>query len=458
MYQVGSGHFQRRYPHPLKPKSRLTFNARSREELDAKVARFEQFLAEVEEGYRSRRELERIIERLTNGVPTLDELLEQYEKTITNARTKSVNAQFRRWARPLLEERAEELYAPKLVEWISSMRAGGLGESTVHLFWEKLVTVVRFGVAAKRLDEVPWLPWRPRFALAEVERDATRNLDEVLALFEAAKNYDLKLRAKGPTFYNFSSYFAKTALGLILGLRNGELAGLGWDDVRYEALRVPDGAGGFRVEHLMVITVRHQATPKWRTEHPTWTRPLAPPKGRKIVSLIAPKPLALIVEEHRRDLQRHRQYKADGPVFPRPNDDDELPAQWLDANRAIRPEVFREITKAAGLGTKGWTTHSLRHSFCTLEISANGGDIRAAMEASRHSTLESFVRYLHTLQRRPVQTQLELPSELAPKAKPPIARALAETRAKVRALAERNVDKTGMAHEVRGVDKTGGAP
>ncbi len=61
----------------------------------------------------------------------------------------------------------------------------------------------------------------------------------------------------------------------LLGLRQGEAAGLGWDDLVLEPPRGLD-----LPEFVATATIRHQVTDRWRREHPEWTRPRDPPKGK----------------------------------------------------------------------------------------------------------------------------------------------------------------------------------
>jgi hypothetical protein len=69
----------------------------------------------------------------------------------------------------------------------------------------------------------------------------------------------------------------------------------------------------------------------------------------------------------------------------------------------IDPRLLRRLVAAAGLpDPERWVTHSLRHSFVTLELSAvlrTTGDVKGVQERARHRSRDSLDVYVHRVQR-----------------------------------------------------------
>ena len=145
-------------------------------------------------------------------------------------------------------------------------------------------------------------------------------------------------------------------------MRQGELAGLRWYDVYPKR-----GA----------IGVRRQ----WDGR---------PVKNLAPAELAAPPLLFALLEAHR---DRSKPADSGAPVFPAPAGGPYARGECL-STRDLRAVVGR-----AGGDVSGWSPHSLRDSFVTLEAVKASGDLRRVQARSRHRSLASLVRYLRTFER-----------------------------------------------------------
>jgi integrase len=203
-------------------------------------------------------------------------------------------------------------------------------------------------------------------AAAVAEDKARRTASEGHAAWMVAYLHDL-----GP----------RTAVTLFLALRNGELAGLGWDDLGLDGPRP-------------VARIRHQALDQWRTHYPDWRRPLAPPKGgRERTVLVHPTALVALLAQ-RESLQARGWFRADGPVFPG-NVGTRFEGTWRNNANGIPPATLKRLAAAAGLPFPDeWVTHSLRHSLATVE-SVSGADLRSIQTRTGHGSLRVLEDYIH---------------------------------------------------------------
>jgi hypothetical protein len=203
-------------------------------------------------------------------------------------------------------------------------------------------------------------------------RQAAGNLGELLALASAAQADDRQAWARGWYSQKAAAVFV---LGLT-GLRQGEAAGLGWDDVRLTG----DSPS---------ITVRWQVREGWRNRYES--RPQDPTKGRKVRMVpLHPAAVAALLSI-RGELQRRGWYRDDGPVFPGIAD------TWRSDPEVLKPEAVHRWAKAAGLPhPEAWNVHSLRHSFATLEH-AGGASLKELAAKTGHTDMRTLEAYVHEL-------------------------------------------------------------
>lgn len=156
----------------------------------------------------------------------------------------------------------------------------------------------------------------------------------------------------------------------LTGLRNGELAGLGWDD-----------------ERRGVLTVRHQALDEWRRLYPGKTRPDFPVKGRRVRHQKLHPQAARVLEAQRSALLASGGYSPTGPVWPAHD------GGWKRNATALRAEVMQRAARRAGLDPKGIFAHALRHAAATWELDG-GADLLTAQSrmghASARTTAETY--------------------------------------------------------------------
>ena len=165
---------------------------------------------------------------------TLERAARSYMETDVAANTR------RRVASALATHLAElaplelhELDAPRLARWIERVRRKGLAGGTVGLQWRTLRAIVRHAAERGWIARAPWGTWRPtarggRPGSDRLPREAARSPRELHELLTAARELDAETvepRGLEP----------RIACAGLLGLRQGELAGLEWPDVDFDA-------------------------------------------------------------------------------------------------------------------------------------------------------------------------------------------------------------------------------
>jgi integrase len=239
-------------------------------------------------------------------------------------------------------------------------------------------------------EDLPWRIkggkyWKPRRAPDPLrEPPACGTVAEAELLIHAALEEDRARRsgAHGVAYARrLCDLGPRCTIALFLGLRNGELAGLGWDDLVLDGDRPQ-------------ARICHQAIDQWRKHHPTWKRPLTPPKGKRERRLLL-HPTAVVAFVHQRELlEERRWYRADGPVFPG-HEGNAFAGTWRNNANGIRPDHMKRLAKTAGLPfPEEWVTHSLRHSLATVE-STSGADLRSIQKRTGHGSLRVLEGYIH---------------------------------------------------------------
>lgn len=238
--------------------------------------------------------------------------------------------------------------------WLRAMRAEGYAKSTVHNAFFFLSACYRREARAKRVPrEEPWGEFRAP-SVDKIRRRRLLSMREVLAIARELGG----ARTQTGRCLVFAS---------LTGLRNGELAGLGWDDIDLER---------------GVMNVRHQAVDEWRKHYPRKLRPDFPVKGRREhAQRLHPQALALLVMQ-RRELAKAGAYRPDGPVWP------DARGNWKRNATTLRSERLQRAAVRAGLSPKGIYAHALRHACTSWEIDG-GNDLLSTQSRIGHASVRT---------------------------------------------------------------------
>lgn len=387
-----SGSFRTQIWNPLTGR-RTSITAPSPIELLQRKAALGNLKREQKLGLRPMREIQRLAQGQIYGNLTVFDVWDEWVKHKAGRWAKVARSTWAQRLAPTFGKmRAWEITEGMLIEWQSRELRLGLAQKTISNAFACLGAAYRLAVRAGKLDELPWGYWRPNRPV-ELEREACRSVEEFELLVHAARERDGKNWSRG----RYADLAFRVLVIGLCGLRQGEAAGLGWDLVQVD-------------EDPLHIKVHWQATDGWHTEHPEWTRPREPPKGGKgrILALHSAAAAALIAQ--RKQLIARGWYRPDGPVFPAAG------GAWRSQAMVIAPEALREIVVAAGLpNPEKWVTHSLRHTFATLEVVAHGGDLRTVQMRTGHATMAVLAGYLHSAGRGLVKSGIR---DLAPESIP----------------------------------------
>lgn len=378
--------YRTKVKHPLTGKQfRLT--APTRRKLEQRVAHVDDLREALRLGTKTDTEVAQVLSRLRGRRPVT---LEQAARSYLERPTLAANT--RRRTESVLATHLAELAPRKLLELTGAVLAPWMDalcckveSSTARMVWWTLRAIGRHALERGMVDVVPWSAWRPRIrGLVDQrpKREAARHVGELWMLLEAAANMDA---------VDGGSLEAKIAAAALLGLRQGELAGLRWNDIDFarQAVRIARGADG-------------------------------PTKGRRIDVLRADPGLFDVLHAQRlRVTELHLLYRADGPVFPCPwRSSDYNPRPYPPRSEVLRTADLREAVALAGLpDPERWSPHSLRDTFVTLEAAASDGDLRALADRTRHRSLVSLERYLRARTREPAPPRMLL--EGRPRSLPP---------------------------------------
>jgi integrase len=249
--------------------------------------------------------------------------------------------------RGLGKVRAATLTAGHVEGFLRGLAAAGLSSSTLgstkRILSRALDRAVRDGLAGRNVA-----------ALAVCPR-GTKRVNRAMTLEQVGKLLGAELSAW---------WRAYIVTGIMCGLRPGELLGLRWEDVDFDAgvirvrktVKAVTGAGGRR--HLAVLDLKTERSRR------TLAMPLA------VRSVLA----AVRREQAAARLASRRPYEDHGLVFAAKSG---LP-RWPQGVR----KAFAKITVAAGLG-EGWHPHEMRHSFVSV-LSDAGIDIDKIADAAGH--------------------------------------------------------------------------
>lgn len=358
--------FRARPRHPV-TGARVWLSGRTPRELAAYLHRVDSLRSDLRLGLLSPEQVSAALSRLQHGSCTLERAVRAY------AERRDLAELTRRRARellgthfaPLASRELGELSAPVVAAWVEALRGSDLAESTVMLCWRRLRAIVRFAVE-RGWVVTTWGDWRPaRRPSTHRERECCRTPGELDAMLTAAAAIDELEPARCRRVLQ-----CKIACAAFLGLRQGELAGLRWEDIEIRP-------------GLVVVKLRRQ----WKG---------APLKNRApghVDEVSAPwAPLAFLLDGVLMRSGRGRT----GPVFPT-----EIGGHYTSGEVLTRAQV-RECVRRAGLpNVQAWSAHSMRDSFVTLEY-ARTGDLALTAARSRHRSLATLARYLRASTRQHV--------------------------------------------------------
>lgn len=378
--------YRSRPRHPITGR-RFYVHARSQRKLDAYLDRLDRMREDLRLDLRTVEQVDRALRRMQHGPATLERACLSYlERYDLSKRTRErVRSAMRG---PLAAFLSKSLYAfdtPLLDEWMQSLVRAGLWPTTILTHWRTLRMVVRHAVERGWIAGVPWGSWRPRLTSApkRPQREAARSVDELWALLHAARDLDhedLIAREIPPLLPADTE--PKIASLALLGLRQGELAGLRWSDVDWGP-------------PLRVLVARQ------------WDG--APLKNKTQPKIIEAAPaLALILQRHRERLEGSCLYDASGPVFPSRDSLRGSPRPYSKGEPLTRLQIRAAVERARLPSLASWSAHSLRDTFVTLEALASGGDLARVALRSRHASLASLARYLRAVTRNPAPPSLLL--------------------------------------------------
>ena len=391
--------YRSQFTDPLTGRRR-TVTAKTPVELLAKVGRVRELRADVRLGIVSRKEAESKVRAVVLGRMTVADVWRAYA---ASAPVRSTGILRATWERRL-EATFGKLPAADLDEtmwrtWEAAEQKKGLAQKTIKNAYDVLAAAVRLAQRSGKLEGplLPWGAWRPRKPEAN-QPDCLRSVEELAALVGAARaadEHDWKAGRHADLAY-------RVLVLVLCGLRQGELAGLGWDAVQIDA-------------EPFLMAVRCQAVDGWRRLFPDWTRPGAPTKSRKARTIHLHPSCVLALRAQREQLRGRGWFQPDGPCFPNGKN-----GSWRTHADSIKPDRFRALVAAAGLpNPERWTTHSTRHSFASLEVVASGGDLAAVQRRTGHSSLAQLEGYIHATGRGLPRSMVpELPEGTVPQGPP----------------------------------------
>lgn len=383
--------------HPLDSSRRLQFTG-TEQEVAVFVRRVDGMRRDRRLGLRGNREIEKDLRAMAHGAsaPDVSRLWERYLATLGHsARARAESAWRCHIAKRWGQAKYYEVREGELAAWHASLLKD-FKPNTAALVCRFLTAAIRLAYRDREIDEVPFRGW----SVPEVEsvpRESCRALDELFAIVQAAHAEDVANWERGI----YSDFAIRILVLALCGLRNAEGAGLGWDDCSIDA-------------EPFTMSIRHQAPRDWQAR---WTdRPRDPRKRNRVHTIALHAQVVEALREHREMLKRREVYRPDGPVFP----DDR--GYWRTGGKVLLSPTLRRFVRAAGLANvEAWCTHSLRHTFTTLEAIGSGGDIRAVQGRTGHRSLRALQEYIHSRARGLTPTAIapfELPT-VVPSVVPP---------------------------------------
>ncbi len=351
----------------------MTLRASSPSELAGLVGQLQMLRNSIRTGARSAADVDRQLRRMTYGPTTLEKAALSYRESGIAPNTRRKVTSFLSSAADLCAREIEAIDAASVLSWLRSLEKRGLAPSSVASGWRVLSAIVRHAQERRWISSAPWGTWTPHIRNKRApakERESCRTVDELVTLLRAAEAHDDERRARGL----LGDVTAKCAAVALLGIRQGEIAGLRWSDVR-------DGEG------LVVVARQYDGEPLKNRVRPDEIR--------------AVPTLFQLFDKHRSALRERALYTFQGPVFPSPASEPGHPRAYTKGEILTRRSI-RAVVRGAGLPRPSrWSATSLRDTFVSLEADAAHGDLVRTAERSRHATIASLLRYLRSRSRDP---------------------------------------------------------
>ncbi len=384
----GSFRYRIQFVDPLDPsrKERVSIEGDSEADVIARAKESKQRRRDYKAGIISDGQLRAAIEVQIRGGPMpIKEAWDKYVKRCAprTARLAKIHWNYR-WAPMWASRSVVELTAENLGEWYRKQKELGLSDKTLLNAWELMHAAIMLQVNGRKIGVPAWEGFRIKLDKRRPRREACRNIDEVKRLIIKAREIDARRLLRG----QYSDLAFRIGIVFFCGFRNGEAAGSGWDDIDWR-LSNP------------VLHIIHQAVDGWRRDHPTWTRPLDPPKDGERELVLHENAVGMLLELKRLQ-EKFGLYRPDGPIFPA-----NLPplptggGQWRSGSECIKNKTeMRKIWAAAGLpNVERVVVHSLRHSMGTLEAAASGNDLYHVSLRLGHTRSETSQQYIHSTTR-----------------------------------------------------------
>ena len=369
--------------HPISGK-RFTLHANDRRELDAYLHRLDTLKTELRLNIRSPEQIDHELRYLRHGHVTFEKAARAYlERPLAENTRKRVRRELDTHMRQLWPSPLTSFDAEFVGEWLDNLRRRGMHDTSVATLWRSVSAVMAFALSRGWIGATPWGHWKPKLSTEpkRVQREAARIVDELARLLDAGRVLDDRAFASR----RVPAIEAKTAAAGLLGLRQGELAGLRWSDI------------GLGSDGPIVLVAR-----QWQESRAKMNK--RPRRLETIGELLE------VLERHRARLEALDLYTPAGPVFPlmklsRPG----RPRAYASGEVLTRLNI-RQAAELAQLPNVGsWSAHSLRDTFVTLEAAGAGGDLRRVASRSRHASLASLARYLRALSRDSAPPAFSLP-------------------------------------------------
>lgn len=329
-------------------------------------------VAQVREGLRwgelDPKQASRVLMPATGKRCTVAECWERYFPGVP-VRSKAIARS--NWSRRIAPYFAQlqvwELTKTTMAAWAAKMEAEKFAPKTIRGAYDWIAGAVSVAVDDGIVDGWPWGNWRPKRALAVRTRENCDSVEELARLLAAARELDARDWHAG----RYADRTAIIATLALCGLRQGEACGLAWDHVDLTN---------------RTMFVQYQAARGWPSRWPDG-RPRDPTKTKpRTIRLHADAVSALDMQ--RRQLEAWGWYRDGGPVFASHG------GAFRRSARAITPDALRALVERAGLpNVANWVTHSLRHTFASLETAHS--DPRTAQSRTGHASIAQLEVYLH---------------------------------------------------------------